>query len=238
MNDIKCAIGALPIPACSSVLVYMLSGTSGFLVGAPIITLTYAAIYASDRKLEHGKAVKKEQRELMRALTTLYTYLHDYKKPISVSLDAGINATDEESTTHNLLYKIHLRQMAGQDFAEAIIAECKAQNPANFVATSLNRIANEYTETLNLSTASKNEYDHLCRGLVAKESALQGSVQKHSTIAMVSSTILPTFAMFALIGYSVINNQVANILIFSILLGLVLPGAYAIIRAHIAGIYE
>jgi len=238
MSNTKCAIAALPIPVCSSALVYILSGISGFVIGTPIMAIIYAAIYISNRKLELRKATKNEQRELMRALTTLYTYLHDYKKPICIGLKAAINATDKESTVHNLLYKIHLRQMARQDFAEATIAECKAQNPTNFVTISLTRIANEYAETSNLSTALKNEYDCLCRGLVAKESALQGSVQKYSTVAMVSSTILPTFAIFALIGYSIVNNQATNILVFSLLLGLVLPGAYDIIRAHIAGVYE
>ncbi len=61
-----------------------------------------------------------------------------------------------------------------------------------------------------------------------KASRMEAGVQRHSTISMFISTILPSFVMFAFVGSSVISGSGAGLLPFALAMLAVLPFSYAL----------
>lgn len=64
-----------------------------------------------------------------------------------------------------------------------------------------------------------------------------GSMQKYMTLALLSSVILPSLALFGFIGYSMLYSSSSAFAAFSALLLTAFPVSYALLRRRMDGAY-
>ena len=143
--------------------------------------------------------------------------------------------SNTNSKVRKVIGEIRMRLMCGQDLGQAINSTCGSEDDAASVA--LSAVGKEYQKSYDAGSAAKNVYTRLWKSQSLSKEKAYGSLQKYLTISMALSAVLPSFVVFAFVGYSMVYYSAALLSVFCIMMLVVLPSLYAMLKMHIAGVY-
>ena len=140
-----------------------------------------------------------------------------------------------DSKVQKIIGEIRMRMTSGQDLGQAIASTCGNRNDA--ASTALRAVGKEYQKSYDAGSAVKNAYTRLWKSQSLGREKAYGSLQKYLTISMALSAVLPSFVVFAFVGYSMVYYSTLLFSFFCIMMLVVLPSLYAMLKMHIAGVY-
>ena len=196
----------------------------------------FLALYVMESRLRRRMAVSRETDALIVALHLLHLDIHYNKRPVLGSITAAAKRLPPSASgIRSVLDEVRARLSLGQDVDESI-RSCKYAS-RSVAADLLRDIANAYKAGFGFGDAAGNSY----RQLVSKrEEALErasAAVQKYTAMSMMLGTVLPSFSVFAFVGYSMVHYSPTMFTVFALALLVALPAAYAAIRMNMFGLY-
>jgi hypothetical protein len=184
--------------------------------------------------LAKKKRAIKTTKSVLRALHAIKTGMHISKLPLTACITHAILSSDDRDLS-SALASIRNRMKFGQDFHEAVRSIIFS---GEAIAAVFRSLAEAYERNMDMYIAVKHVYDATLKKRLAEIEKAYASVQKYSSISMVAGTIIPSFMLFAFIGYSIISGGSVQLFIFALLFGAVLPSIFSAVRALQAGLYE
>ena len=139
------------------------------------------------------------------------------------------------SKVRKTIREIRMRLISGQDLGQAIASTCGNKDDA--ASTALRAVGREYQKSYDAGSAIKNVYTQMWKSQSLSREKAYGSLQKYLTISMALSAVLPSFVVFAFVGYSMVYYSALLLSIFCIMMLVVLPSLYTLLKMHIAGVY-
>ena len=205
----------------------------GVIAGIPMMF----ALSLSEFVLCRKAACSKERDAVLFELQQIYSGIRYSGKSLLASINCALTAMDRSmcDTAYNLLLGVHKRLLLGAQLDEAIASSCTGKGPA---CVALGDIGREYANGRDPAIAIKNAYDRLCNTIRLEDAGNAGRLQKYLTVSMALGTVLPSFAMFAFTGYSMIYYSPALFSMFGVAMLVLMPNIFALAKAHTAGLYE
>ena len=163
--------------------------------------------------------------EMLSSLQHIRTLLTRSKIPVSAAL-GRVAAVPHSREISKPIMEVKARLRVGQDFSQAV-KSTKVSEP--LVRESLQQIASSYSSSFDIVTAIKDTHSSMFREYLEKIERFYSSVQKYTSLGMVTGTIVPSFALFAIVGYSIINTS-AGTFLPSLLFVVALPSIFSAIK--------
>lgn len=196
----------------------------------PVIFAVSLAVASYSDLTARRKEKEADLKELSSTVGLLGSRMRDAKTSLfSGILDAAGKAGGTTKVSA-LLLKLRKRMLFGQDLETAIYSEDEG---GSWIAGILKPIGREYSKTGSIADPLKTAHNRLSRDSKVKMERAIGSNQRYLVISMVFSTILPSLAIFAFVGYSILSYSDTLFLLFSAVLLSVLPGASVVIRLRL-----
>src|SRR5271157_2230522 len=121
---------------------------------------------------------------------------------------------------YDLLYGIYKKSLLGAQLDEAVSSTCTGEGPA---CAALRNVGKEYASGRDPSIAVKNAYDRLCRTVRRENAENAGKLQRYLTVSMALGTVLPSFAVFAFTGYSMVYYSQRMFSLFCVAMLILMP---------------
>ncbi|MDE1857122.1 MAG: hypothetical protein KGH98_03505 [Candidatus Micrarchaeota archaeon] len=210
--------------------------TSSF--GAVIIAIpVYAIFLAAFRATSKSSDVRLAHYALFSHLSRVYIELRHYGRQLSAAFgtEAMAEPLEIQPGLSRTLNEIGKRMRFGEDLPIAIAASSKRSNL--WVTGRLERISMLSAIGNDITHAIRDEAARLEKELMEREIKLGGSIQKYLTAGMVISTVLPSFAVFSMVGYSMLYYSLPAVSAFALLMLAVLPLVYASFRNYLGALY-
>lgn len=219
------------------VIVCYVSGLRQALLAVPVGSALAAVVSLSELRLKGKLDRASELNDTMFALHMLHGDIRYSGKSLCAGLGNAASELRDRAggVVRGALNEINNRLAAGQDLGQAIESACRGKEDA--ASAALSAVGREYSKGLDPASAVKNVYVRLRNEQSIGRERAYGSLQKYLTMSMALSAVLPSFVLFAFIGYSMVYFSAAMLYVFSIVMLMVLPRLYALLRIHIAGIY-
>ncbi|MCL4374037.1 MAG: hypothetical protein M1360_04415 [Candidatus Marsarchaeota archaeon] len=199
---------------------------------AIVLSSTTVATIAESRAMARA-AEEKERGNLASALELVYMNMRYGKKSLLASIKS-YSATFGGEAQGRILKELWARLNLGQKLPEALKAirskgalKAALDNLSDTCATSSSAI--DSIRSFSRRLHNEHSYEASKRG---------GALQKYLTLSMIVSSVLPSFAMFSFVGYSILEPSKAQSLVFMLLITVPLPLAYSVIKARIDEIYD
>ncbi|MEM3827067.1 MAG: hypothetical protein QXR58_00505 [Candidatus Micrarchaeaceae archaeon] len=148
-------------------------------------------------------------------------------------------ARESKSGAHgqiaSALIEIRNRMSFGQDFYEAV--QSTAFDSAE-PRRAFGSLSEAYRHSMDMFLAVKHAYNSMLKDRLEKIERSSLSLQKYSSVSMVTGAIVPSFMLFAFIGYSIMKGGPMPLFAFAVLFSIVLPYVFLSIRMIQAGLYE
>ncbi len=218
------------VPPAIAISTIIIANGYNALFAAPIIISvslfvgTYYNLMARKRKKD------AEIKELSSAIGLLGSRMKDSRMPLFSGMNEVACRGNGNTTISKVFLRLKERMCFGQDFGSAI---CSEKSLSSEVSDILTPVGYEYSKTGNILNPLKTAHSRLSRDFLIKRERAIGSNQRYLIISMVFSTILPSLAVFAFVGYSILSYSESQFLLFSTVLLSVLPGASSIIRMRL-----
>ncbi|MGC8651960.1 MAG: type II secretion system F family protein [Candidatus Micrarchaeia archaeon] len=214
-------------------MTYMVFGTAPLPLAVAVLlpTATLATMVES-RSIERASALR-ERSDLASALELVYMEMKYGKKSLLESID---RYADAFGTGHpgDTLKELRSRLALGQKLPEAL----RATSAKSSLGTMLRSMA----EACSTSSSALEPFRAFSEKLRTEHryeaSRKGGSLQKYLTLGMLVSSVLPSFALFSFVGYSMLAPSMAQAFAFMLLITVLLPLAYSVIRVHVNEIYN
>ncbi|MGC8478808.1 MAG: hypothetical protein ACP5NE_02690 [Candidatus Micrarchaeia archaeon] len=193
-----------------------------------LLLLSYASISLSKRK-----NLRDQTRYSLQILHRMKSSML-----LSGSFASCIPSYDKRGAQNALesaFAKLHMRMKFGQDFGDAALYLGKEGKQEISV---LGPLSVSYRENMDMYLALKHVYDSMFKERIERIEHSYASLQKYSSISMVSGTILPSFFLFGFIGYALMQASAAFLLAFAVAFLLVLPALFSLVRIFQADNYE
>jgi hypothetical protein len=216
-------------------IVCYVSGVRPALLAAPVGIALAATVSASEFRLKGKLERASELDDTLFALHTMYEDIkYSGKSSSSGIASAAAGLRDSAGgKVRGILEEIGKRLAAGQDLGQAIESACNGKSGAS--SDAFRAVGREYTKGLDPASAVKNAYARLNSERAVSREKAYGSLQKYLTMSMALSAVLPSFVVFAFVGYSMVYFSALMLYAFSIAMLMVLPSFYALLRIHMAG---
>ncbi len=205
----------------------------GILTGIPMMLAVSISEFELYKKAEYSE----ERDAVMFGLQQIYSSARYAGKSFIAGMNDALEVMDVSTCTmaHRLLSGIRKRLLLGAQLDDAIKTTCAGSYAA---CAPLRDVGREYANGRDPVLAVKNAYDRLT-GIIKMEDARNaGRLQRYLTISMAVGTVLPSFAVFTFTGYSMICYSHMLLSIFCVVMLIIIPNIFALVRAHTAGLYE
>jgi hypothetical protein len=219
------------------VIACYVSGLRHALLAVPVGATLAMIVSIYELKLAAKLDRSSELNDTLFALHSIYCDLKYSGKSLSTGIgNAAAGLHDSvNGNVRGALDEIGKRLTAGQDLGLAIGSACRGKSGAS--SDALRAVGKEYSKGLDPASAVKNVYARLKEEQSIGREKAYGSLQKYLTMSMALSAVLPSFVVFAFVGYSMVYFSASMLYVFAIVMLMVLPRIYALLRIHIAGIY-
>ncbi|MDE1833029.1 MAG: hypothetical protein KGH58_01275 [Candidatus Micrarchaeota archaeon] len=207
---------------------------TSLLAGIPLICISMVWGVRLFRKRRESN----EERALIHALSVTYANVTHNRKPLFYSLTRAIESTSASMApiTHNALLEVTNRMRLGQDLDEAVQALKQSSRSPSLAP--LYEFGRDYRDGMEPGTSLKGIVDEYNAKQRVGSERFISKLQKQVTVSMALGTVVPSFAMFVFVGYSIVYYSAFQYLAFAITMLLVLPCASSALRASVAGQYE
>jgi Flp pilus assembly protein TadB len=199
-------------------------------------SLASTAITFVSLRLRISELRKRETLLLLSALEKLRTGING-NLPFAASLASAVEILPDGSAVKAALDKASRRIELGIE-PEGAVADAFAETPlgAAVIAPMLN-IAKNYSNGSGIGVVIDGEIDRLESTIEERKEADSGALGRYLVLSMVTSTIIPSLAMFSFVGYSILESASASIGLFAIVILAIIPSSYAAVRAKVADVY-
>ncbi len=197
-------------------------------MSAFLATLYLEARSARNKKLDSTMSA------LVSSLQRIKTLLINSKLPVRTVIGRIASSTSDKELA-SVLVEVRYRMRAGQDFALAVRS---SEIPNAVIRNALLQIAEAYSSNFDVVLAFKDAYYSLQNAYLDKMEKFYSSIQKYTSLSMVAGTIVPSFALFSIVGYSILNTSAADTFFPVILFVVVLPFAFSSLKLLYADPYE
>lgn len=198
---------------------------------------SFAAAGALELRMRRKVSCAMEEEALLIALHSLHSDLRHGKRSMFRSVaDLSAGAAHREGRgVSGLFSEMGMRLALGQDFDESARSSRRLDgSAANAVVRD---ISSAYSAGFDLASAVGNAHSQLAAKRSDEFSSHLVSVQRHASLSMMTGTILPSFLVFAFVGYSIVHYSQSMFTLFTIALLIILPSAYAAVRMGMAGMH-
>ncbi len=223
--------------SAASAAALLSAGTQGallaLLAGAPML----AAVSLSELEFMDKAQDAVERDSLMFALQQVYSGMRYGGKSLLSSIKGALDALDnlDCGRVREMLSSAQKRLLLGAQPDAALAASCRGSGTA---CSALRDVGREYSNGLDTTLAVRNAYDRLCEDARLNDVKNASRLQKYLTANMAVGTVLPSFAVFAFTGYSMVYGSEALFSLFCAAMLAIVPNAFALVRIHTAGLYE
>ncbi|MEM0202263.1 MAG: hypothetical protein QXR73_03740, partial [Candidatus Micrarchaeaceae archaeon] len=194
-------------------------------VGMPMLLL---ATIAETRITERSER-ERERGAIAAMFKLIYISMRFGRKSLLASLGSFEKMFGSGTHIGSLLRELQQRLMLGQKPSEAIYA----LHADRGMGSELSGIAESYAESGSTIVPFKTLSEKLQNEQKYAASRKEGSLQKYLTLSMLASSVIPSFALFSFVGYSMLAPSGASSFAFMLLITIPIPLAYSVIRAHI-----
>lgn len=198
----------------------------------PILMVCFLIVFCFDYKMFESANEKRENVSFASLLGVLYTNITANAMPFSASLASALQKSTSEA--REALSEIVRRNSLGQDFSTAFQQCNKPKNKK--VNNALSILEKEYKAKIEIRHSLKSAANAINADALLDREKAAGALNKYVILGMVCSTILPSLATFGFVGYSILYPPTEILLPFSMLLLVVFPASYLIVRAKISEI--
>ncbi len=205
----------------------------GVLVGIPMMFAVSLSEFVLCRKAEQSK----ERDAVLFELQQIYSGMKYSGKSLLSSMNDALTAMDRRACAdvYNMLFLVHKKLLLGAQLDEAIASTCTGTGHA---CAALSDVGREYAKGREPTLAIKNAYNRLYNAIKLEDAGNAGKLQKYMTVSMALGTVLPSFAMFAFTGYSMVYYSPTLLSMFGVAMMVLMPNIFALVKAHAAGLYE
>ena len=218
-------------------ITYYASDMRQALLVVSIGSIFASVVSISELKLRQKVAYASELSEAFLILHLIYTGIKYRGKSTYSSMESAVRSlrSNADSKVCKVSEEIRRRLVSGQDLGQAIASACCDRDDAASMVFSA--VGKEYQKSYDAGSAMKNVYTRLWKSQSLSKEKAYGSLQKYLTISMALSAVLPSFMVFAFVGYSMIYYSSALLSLFCAMMLIILPSMYALLKMHIAGVY-
>jgi hypothetical protein len=205
----------------------------GVLAGIPMMFAVSLSEFVLYKKAEYSK----ERDAVLFALQQIYSDIKYNGKSLLSSMNDSLIAMDRSvcARVYDLLLRVQKKLLLGAQLDEAVSSTCTGTSPA---CVAWGNVGKEYANGREPALAIKNAYDRLYNTIKLEDAENAGKLQKYLTVSMALGTVLPSFAMFAFTGYSMVYYSPMLFSLFGVAMLVLMPNIFALVRAHTAGLYE
>lgn len=196
-------------------------------ISMPVLLL---ASFAESRTAERIKTAT-EQNDMASAFKLIYISMKFEGKALLSSICNIRMVLENDAHIKPLLDELRMRLMLGQKLPEAMRAlhnNSISANAAKELYSMAERCATDGSAMpfKTMSERLQNEHKYIA-------SRNEGSLQKYLTLSMLVSSVIPSFALFSFVGYSMLMPSMLQSLAFMLIITILIPAVYGMIRAHI-----
>ena len=222
------------VAAC---IAYYAAGMLQALLVVSVGSVLAAVVSISELRLNQKLDYASELSDAFFVLHLMHTDMRYGGKPLHFAIGSAARSISSSagSKMRGIVDEIGARLALGQDFGQAITTTCNGKEDA--ASAAMLAVCKEYQKSFDAASAIKNVYVRLWKSRSLSMEKGYGSLQKYLTISMALSAVLPSFAVFAFVGYSMVYYSTALLSGFMITMLVVLPDLYALLKMHIAGVY-
>lgn len=186
--------------------------------------MSIAVIKFIDKTYKKIENLHKLQNAFMNSLNLLY-YEIAFKPTNLINSIRNVSGGSNNKEVCSYLKNISKRVNYGEKVIEALDDGCPPEIHDTVVSIKGNLSAGmDFSKSIY--SVYKSEID--------KEQDLSEykaySAQKYSTLGILASVVMPSFIMFGVIGYSIINSFFKIFMVFSVVLTCIIPPIYLIIK--------
>ncbi len=202
------------------------------MLALPVIAMSFAIVLKIKLVLRRRKQSEKDFNDAISAFKTMH---HKVGKgmPFASSI-SDVFSKMGSSAVGRALNAARERILLGQLNGDAILEECAKLE--GDVSEALCRLGVSHTDQMQgklIEVANEME-----RKRATKAEVGASALNKYLLLSTVANTILPSLAIFAFVGYSILYYSAPSLLGFSLLLLLVFPTISSLIRAKVGQVYD
>lgn len=213
---------------------YLASGLSDPYIALSSGIAAATAITAIDLKLKNSVLKKRETLLLVSALKKL-GYEIGTHVPFTAALDSTIWHLPKDSAVRDFLSSIRNRLALGAMPEEAFSSSTNGVDVS--ISGPIGKVVKSYGYGADTGITIAGEVQMLENRIEERKEVESGALGRYLVLSMVASTIVPSLAMFAFVGYSILESASTSIGLFDIVLLAAVPSFYAAVRAKVADIY-
>ncbi len=224
----------LPSIAACTVLLIVFGPLSVLMF--PMILVASFALLLYKKRIKAGELRKHELRESAKAMRAIHGSISKGMN-IAGSIEKAARSV-EGSGISSVLVSLKQRILLGQDLARAADAEASKNASWRASAGAFEPLQREYAAIGSVGASASNSAIALEKRYAEIRTNEDGRLPRYLIIGMVSSTVLPSMATFAFVGYSILYYSAIFLLLYcAIMLG-VLPNVYSAVRMKLSGLYN
>ena len=220
------------VPALATVLTLFVVVGWQAVLALPIAALSYLLIGYVAHGHQRAASNRTEAEQVSQFLFSTYREVTMLSRPLLHALTLS-HTRLQESAAKSSLVVLLARMRLGQRFDEAI-GSVQLSGPSSRTALrGLNTLRNssEIADNLKQGYSNITEDSNLAYEMAA------GSLHRYLVVSMVCTTILPSLAIFAFIGYSVLNYSLPYMFAFGVMLLCALPSISAVVNMKVDSLY-
>ncbi len=213
-----------------SVLFALLFKGIGFVLTLFTIAILIAA-YEIKKLLENEQMQAKELSDFLEFTGLMEIRLRKLNSTVSNALTASAGAIQPGTRMHAMINEIGAR-LKYQDFGQSILSAMQSKPKGQISSQSMEMLKELGSACVSGkdSLSGISEYNSLAReALESKANFIIPKLGKYATLQMLSSTILPSFALFGLAGYSILSQSDYSVPILLFAMAVAFPCIYYIV---------
>ncbi|MCL5440496.1 MAG: hypothetical protein M1448_01255 [Candidatus Marsarchaeota archaeon] len=231
LQDRKTAISAIGAAMAAALVaaVYLSAGGNA----APAIAVPALGIYAimlyADRIFVRREEEREERASLSDTLALMHRNAWHFRKPLRNCIDEALCAMKGRGGARDALSEARRRLDLGEEIGFALHAAGRGEG-------------NQLSRVWGDGNAGTWEYIGSVVERMRSEAAAEGeraaeAMQRHTSVAVVVGTVVPSLLLFAFTGYSIVESSGYLFYAFAFMIGGVVPFAYSIAQMQLVDPY-
>jgi hypothetical protein len=221
------------IQIAAGIALFLVFGDAA-LLALPVLVLSWLLIFIVKLQIKQDKIREYELKDAISALHVIEWRVNQGSSFIK-SLERSINTLPEREFKR-FLNKVYVRSLRGEHPHAAIIAPLK-ELKSNDVRDVVSGISNAYLNSGRVKAALRNSIVRLENIREIKQTYETASISRYLIAIMVSGAILPSMAIFAFVGYSLLYYSASMLIIFSTFILSVIPSIYSVLNLKMVNLY-
>lgn len=209
------------------------AGIDGAIASAAAAIPLSALMLLSETRHSNKVSERSESCLLASALGSIYNDANLRNLSLGAAISNAMKKIPVQSCAGKAMALLLRSIKSGSDMADALALASVSGSKS--VSEALLMLSSEFSRKSDSLHAIKTASDRLSSRIAVENEKSSGAQQRNLTISMAASTVLPSFALFAFVGYSILNYSAAKLALFSALMLVVIPGMYSMIRSNMSG---